>query len=177
MSVPELSTQDLQSKSHTPQDSALLRAIIDATRAYLSIMYKGVLSGRLHTLLNRSVTDEKAEADSLIRFQKLLCGLPFCTSDFAFLSLAVNGEFQTRKEMVTVPPCVAILWDEVLAQNPWILHYVASAGEVRNQCSKVLHGVETWKETDVSVVLAKSDFTSDVQDALRDIAPDFPFIL
>jgi len=100
-----------------------------------------VLERLVVLLLNRSDPGEKAEADILIAFKKVLRSLPFDVSDSAFLSLAVHGEFQTRKEKVTVPPCVAALWDRVLSENPWIPHYVASAGEVRNQCSKVLHGV------------------------------------
>jgi hypothetical protein len=79
---------------------------------------------------------------------------------------------------VTVPPFVAALWDKVLSENAWIPHYVRSAGKVRNQCSRVLHGVDiTWKESDVSVALAKSDFSLDVQEALRDIAVDCAFVL
>jgi hypothetical protein len=79
---------------------------------------------------------------------------------------------------VEVPACVTLLWDDILSENPWIRHYVARAGAIRNDCSKVLHGVAvTWKEEDVSVVLAKSDFTEDVQLALRDISQDFNFIL
>ncbi|KAJ7222466.1 hypothetical protein GGX14DRAFT_388268 [Mycena pura] len=140
----------------TADDSALLRAIIDATGAFLTAKYNSVLEARLGRL-----PAQTKEAEEIIKFQEILAEIPFATSDSAYLVLAVNGEFHHGKRKVMVPPCVAPLWQGVLAHRPWIARYIACAGEVRNQCSRMPHG--QWEETAVSFALAKSDFDPEVQ--------------
>ncbi|KAJ7695742.1 hypothetical protein B0H17DRAFT_1178209 [Mycena rosella] len=144
-------------------DSAILHTVMDETSDFLQGMYSGAILDRL-LQLDRS----DPEADELKRFRKILHSSPLPST-----------EFRTSKETVVVPPHVAALWDEVLAENPWIPNYVARAGQVRrDRCSKILYVVEgTWTASDVCRALAKSDFASDVQEALMEMAPDFPFVL
>ncbi len=50
--------------------------------------------------------------------------------------------------------------------------------DVRNQCSQNYVGVGAyWHKDELTAVLAKSDFPSDVQAALRDMAEFFNFTL
>ncbi|KAJ7695739.1 hypothetical protein B0H17DRAFT_1055417 [Mycena rosella] len=124
--------------AHVVGDSAILRAVIDETGTLLQGIYTGAILDRL-LKLNRT---SDPEADELFRFRKVLRNLPFSTSNSALLSLAVQGAFRNSAVAVVVPPCVAVLWDDVLAENPWIPNYVAQAGEVWSQCSKMLHAVD-----------------------------------
>ncbi len=63
----------------------------------------------------------------------------------------------------------------IAAEAPWLLQYV---DDVRNQCSQNYFGVGAyWHKDELTAVLAKSDFPSDVQAALRDMAEFFNFTL
>ncbi len=81
----------------------------------------------------------------------------------------VYGEHGTRGQKVVVPTSVKTLWDREGADRlPWLRQYVEAFEEIRNQCSQQIRGVGVlWEAKDLAVTLAKSDFSQEVQVALR----------
>ncbi|KAJ7064684.1 hypothetical protein C8F01DRAFT_1127700 [Mycena amicta] len=153
-------------------ESALLRAVTDFIGAQLKDDFLGAISDHLHF-----VPASHPERQDFMLMDQILRD-PAFKRDAAFLSLVINGEFvMSRGRTATVPACVQLLWDKVLEGNPWIRNYVYAAAQIQNECSEILHGVGIqWEDGDLDTALARSEFTREVQDAIREIAVCAPFI-
>ncbi|KAF9053754.1 hypothetical protein BDZ89DRAFT_1153451 [Hymenopellis radicata] len=161
----------------TPEESALICAVIDETDKCLKTLFMADLWERLAR--PEASAEEKAE---ILKFRRILCRIPFVTSDAAFLSLAVLGQYTDRnKQTIITPPYVMALWERLIMSDvPWVSQYLATAGEVRGQCSQNLHGVVfrlSWDQSALTVAFAKTAFSPDVQATLCKMASYYNFIM
>ncbi|KAJ7604693.1 hypothetical protein DFH06DRAFT_1253829 [Mycena polygramma] len=163
--------------THASQhETAILRAIMDATGTILRVAYYNALQHRTISLISllphKKTPQASNEVTTILDFtSRILDRPPFLISHFAFLTLVLDRTYKS----IVIPPVVAAVWDEVDVGFPWARAYLHAAGEVRRRCSKqpYYYGVRViFNAAEAAAALARSGFPVDVQTELYGIAQE-----
>ncbi|KAJ7653988.1 hypothetical protein DFH06DRAFT_1203407 [Mycena polygramma] len=166
--VPEnTQTTTIHASQH---ETAILRAIMDATGTTLRVAYYNALQHRTISLISHppheKTPETSNEVTTILDFtSRILHRPPFLISHFAFLTLVLDRKYKS----IVIPPVVAAVWDEVDVGFPWARAYLHTAEEVRSRCSKqpYYYGVRViFNAAEAAAALARSGFPGEVQSEL-----------